>query len=163
MKKLMLFALSFAVLTFAASLAFADQKNLFHIERNKNANIVVYDVVLNPDGTINSKNPIDAYWKLLAKDGSRAELGMLDKRAYGFSVTDLGEGAYELRLKAVEGKPIKVTLVNGEPKGILKINDRDAYLNKVYVFASGISVKYYTLTGTDVSTGQTIEEKVDND
>jgi hypothetical protein len=58
----------------------AENKNLFKIERNKNANIIVYDIRLNPDGSINKKNPIDAYWILYAKQGQREEITAFEKK-----------------------------------------------------------------------------------
>lgn len=160
MKKVVL-CLVLGILLGGAAFSFAAQKNIFKIERNKNANVVMYDVVLNDDGSF-AKNPIDAYWLLFAKDGSREELGMFDKKAYGFSIKANGDGSYNLTLKAVEDRPIRVLLVGGEPKGIIKINGVDCYLSKVYVQASGLSVQYYTLTGVNIQSGAAAEEKVLN-
>jgi hypothetical protein len=161
MKKVVL-SLVLAVLVLGASLSFAKPNNIFKIERNKNANVVMYDAALKDDGTIDSKKPIDAYWLLFAKDGRREELGMFDKKAYGFSIKDNGDGSYDLALKAVEDRPIRVLLVKGQAKGIIKINGRDCYLSKVYVQASGLSVQYYVLTGIDIQSGGQAEEKVLN-
>jgi hypothetical protein len=161
MKKVVL-CLVFAVLVFGASLSFAKPNNIFKIERNKNANVVMYDAILKDDGAIDPKNPIDAYWLLFAKDGRREELGIFDKKAYGFSIKANGDGSFDLALKAVEDRPIRVLLVKGEPKGIIKINGIDCYLSKVYVQASGLSVQYYVLTGTDIQNGAAVEEKVLN-
>jgi hypothetical protein len=168
MKKLNLLVMCAAILSISAALAFAETakaKNLFRIERNLNANVVMYDAVIDDNGVINAKTPVDAYWLLLAKDGSREKLTVFQKQAYGFSVKPLENGEYQLILRAVKQKPIRIVLINGEPKGILKINDKDAYLSKVYVFAnpSGLSVKYYTIYGNDIKTGEALEEKVNND
>jgi hypothetical protein len=160
MKKI---SLVLAVLVFLAVMGFAQNENLFKIERNKNANVVMYDAVIGQDGVIDSKKPIDAYWLLFAKDGRREELGTFDKKAYGYSAKPNGDGSYDLVLKAVKDRAIRVSIINGKAKGIIKINDKDAYIQKVYVNASGISVKYYTLTGLDVKTGAVLEEKVLND
>ncbi|MDR0486144.1 MAG: DUF4833 domain-containing protein, partial [Elusimicrobiota bacterium] len=78
MNKIKMF-LPFLFIAAAIVLAQAESSNLFRIERNKNANIVVYDAVLSADGTIDKKKPVDAYWILNAKDGKRYELGAFDK------------------------------------------------------------------------------------
>ncbi|MDR3049407.1 MAG: DUF4833 domain-containing protein [Elusimicrobiota bacterium] len=160
MKKIILFAVVlfvFAVLSDAASV------NLFKIERNKNANVVMYDIVLNDDGTVNEANPIDSYWLLLARDGRREEVASFEKRAYGYTIVKKGAD-YILTLKAVKDRDIKIMIVGGKPKGEIMINDKPAYLNKVYVFATnGIipSVQYYTLTGTDIQTAAEVSEKIE--
>jgi hypothetical protein len=137
-------------------------KNLFRIERNKNANIVVYDVLLSPDGNINKSKPMDVYWLMNAKDGRREEISAFEKKAYGYTITE-NDGYYVLVLKAVKERPIKVVTVKGEIKGETKIDNTKAYLSKVYVFASDDfipKVKYITLTGTDVKTGKHVTEKI---
>jgi hypothetical protein len=165
MKKIVLVLLIAAFVSSLSAVSFAVSKNLFKIERNKNANVVMYDVVFNDDGTINAKKPIDAYWLLFAKDGKREELGMFDKKAYGYSVKADADGSYLLTLtpKPVKNRPIKIVLINGEPKGIIKINGNDAYLTKVYVFAKSLTDVELTLIGADIKTGAAVEEKIKND
>jgi hypothetical protein len=153
----------FIIMVALSGQALAVSKELFEITRNVNANVVRYDVVLNADGTINDKTPIDAYWILRATDGSREELGMFQKKAYGYNITKNGQGQYVLTLKPsqVKDKPVTIVLVNGAPKGIVNISGREAYLKSVFVQASGIaSVDYILLTGNDVKTGQEVQEKI---
>lgn len=143
----------------------AENKNLFKIERNKNANIVAYDIRLNPDGSINKKNPIDAYWILYAKQGQREEITAFEKKAYGFNATDNGDNSYNLVLKAVKNRPMKIVLVNGEYKAEILINNEKAYLSSVYVSASDAlipKVSYILLTGTNIHTGEKVTEKIIN-
>jgi hypothetical protein len=139
--------------------------NLFKIERNKNANVVMYDIRLESDGKINAKNPIDSYWLLFAKDGRREEIGTFEKKAYGYKMESNRDGTYKLVLNAVKDNPVTVSVVNGVPKASTKINGEIAYLSKVYVFASNgfiPNVLYYTLTGTSAKNGKEITEKVEN-
>ena len=160
------FVLFAAMFAFSAG-SFADSsKNLFKIERSKNANIVQYDIVLDDSGAINSKKPMDAYWLLYAKDGRREELSMFDKKAYGFKISYDNGDYYNLSLKAVEDRNIKVVMVDGDPKAEISINTKPAYLSKVYVsavdgFMGMPKVAYYTLTGTDPETGEEVSEKIE--
>ncbi|MDR3256701.1 MAG: DUF4833 domain-containing protein [Endomicrobium sp.] len=152
-------------LLFIASLVSAQtvNKNIFRIERNKNANVVMYDVRLDNNGNIDKINPIDAYWLLYTKQGQREEITVFEKKAYGFKVTYNDNGYYTLVLKAVPDRVIKVVTVKGEPKAEIKINNKETYLSTVYVFANdGLipKVLYYILTGTDIETGMRVSEKI---
>ncbi len=141
--------------------------NLFVIERSKNANVVKYDAVLNDKGKINEKNPIDAYWLLYAeKNGQREELSAFDKKAYGFETTyNKEKGNFNFILKAVKEKPMILGLYKKVPKVVIKINDIDCFLEKVYIEsedgALGIpKVIFYQLFGKAVSTGKPQQQKI---
>ena len=168
MKKIISHIAVCAVLVLFFSInSFAEtSKNLFKIERSKNANIVQYDIILDENGKIDSKKTIDAYWILYAVDGSRKELCAFDKKAYGYQISYNSQNYYDLTLKAVEDRKIKVIMVDGEPKAEIPINQKRAYLTKVYVSSverwTGIpKVIYYTLTGIDIETGEEVVEKID--
>ena len=147
---------------------YADKSvNLFTIERSKNANVVKYDAVLTDDGQLKGKNPIDAYWLLYAyKNGAREELSAFDKKAYGFKVKYNNEKKhFELILKAVKDKPMILDFCEGVPKAVIKINNVDCFLEKVYIESTdgafGIpKVSYYELFGKEVKTGDTQQQKI---
>src|SRR5579872_5952110 len=83
---------------------------LFVIERNTNANVVHYDVNLAPNGEIDPRRPIQAYWIMAAQDGRREELSALERsRAYGFSVEpEPGLHSFRMELVAQKGRAIEV-------------------------------------------------------
>jgi hypothetical protein len=142
-------------------------KNLFVIERSKNANVVKYDAVLNAQGKIDEKKPIDAYWLLYAeKNGKREELSAFDKKAYGYQTTyNKEKGSFDFVLKAVKEKPMLLKLYKKVPKVVIKINDIDCFLEKVYIEsedgALGIpKVIFYQLFGKEVSTGKPQQQKI---
>jgi hypothetical protein len=141
----------------------AENKNLFKIERNKNANVVMYDTRLDLNGDINKKNPVDAYWILYAKQGQREEITIFEKKAYGYTVTDNCDNSYSLILKTVKDKPMKIVLLNGKPKAEILINNEKAYLSSVYVSASNAlvpKISYIILTGTKINNGEKVTEKI---
>jgi hypothetical protein len=149
-----------------ASFVFAETKHLFKIERSKNANIVQYDVNIDESWQINKANPIDSYWLLYAKDGSREEIGSFEKKAYGFSIKYNEGGWFDMRMKAVEDRPIRVLMVDGVPKAEIMINGRAAFLSKIYINSKdnlvGIpKVSYYILIGNDIETGEEAVEKIE--
>ena len=161
------FVLSFLVLLLAVN-SYAEFKRMFVIERSKNANIVCYDACLSEDGTINKETPVDAYWLLYAKkNGDREELSAFDKKAYGFKVkfNETNEN-FDFILKAVKDKPMTINVYDNVPKTVIKINDVDCFLEKVYIEskdgAFGIpKVSYYELYGSEISGGNPQKQKID--
>ena len=141
--------------------------NLFVIERSKNANVVEYDAILTDDGKINEKTPMEAYWLLYAyKNGEREELSAFDRKAYGFKVKqEKGAKSFNVVLKSVKDKPMILGLYDGVAKIVIKINNVDCFLNKVYIEskdgAFGIpKVSYYELFGSEVKTGNLQQQKI---
>ena len=63
------------------------QQPLFTIARSTNANLVQYDARVLSSGAPDPKQPVVAYWIMLAQDGRHAELTGTEKRmAYGFTL-----------------------------------------------------------------------------
>jgi hypothetical protein len=155
----------FLILLFADILLFAQDAsmNLFRIERNKNSNVVMYDVRALPDGSIDKENPMDAYWIMNAEQGQRDEISAFEKKAYGYNIKYNDDGYYDLALKAVSDRPMKVVSVGGKYKAEIIINKKNAYLSTVYVFANDSfipKVEYIILTGTDKKAGTKVAEKI---
>jgi hypothetical protein len=162
MTKNVIFVVAFL---FINSIAFAQivKGNLFKIERNKNANVVMYDIRLSNDGSIDKSNPIDIYWILYAKHGQRKEITALERRAYGVRLIGGNEMYFDLILRAVPDRVIRIVTKQGDPRVEIKIDDKKAYLSTVYVFAKDAlipKVLYYVLMGTEIKTGMKIHEKV---
>ena len=137
---------------------------LFHIERNKNTNIVVYDALAQPDGNLLPKDPVIVYWLKLAEGGHRKDLKGIEKRmAYGFKILSREENRLVLKMVADVGRKVVVDAVDGTYHAFMKINDRQAILEKIFIFAEeGLimpTVKYIELFGSDVETQETLYEK----
>ena len=165
MKKV--FTFCFLFLFYIVSLYADKTSNLFVIERSKNANVVSYDAVLTDDGKIKEESPIDAYWLLYAyKNGEREELSAFDKKAYGFKVKYNSEKQnFDFVLKAAKDKPMTIDLYDGVAKAVIKINNVNCFLDKVYINSTdgafGIpKVSYYELFGTEVSNGAKQQQKI---
>ena len=165
MKKAMLW---FAVLALLVVPAAAQIKTspLFIIERSKNANVVHYDAQLTADGKLDPKEPVIAYWVLLAKDGRREKLSWVEKKkAYGFTIKpDPSVNGYKMTLVAA---PEKQIIVKKEKETVLAeavIDGRPAVLEKMYINASdgltGPKVQYIEVHGKDLQTGEKLREKM---
>lgn len=137
---------------------------LFHIERNKNANIVVYDVRVLPDSNLAEKDPVIVYWLKLAEGGHRKNLKRIEKKkAYGFKVKSSEGNRLVIDLVADVGRDLVVDFHEGAYQAFIEINGSEAQLEKIYIFAeeTGLmpKVKYLELFGVDPETGEEVYEK----
>jgi hypothetical protein len=152
----------FAVLALLAVPAAAQIKAspLFIIERSKNANVVHYDARLTADGKLDSKEPVIAYWVLLAEDGRREKLNWIEKKkAYGFTIeSDPSVKGYKMTLVAAPEQQITVKKEKDAVRAEAVIDGRPAVLEKMYINASdgltGPKVKYIEVYGKDLQTGE---------
>ena len=142
-------------------------QRLFVIERNMNKNTVCYDAVILPGGKIDISNPIDAYWIDYATTGKRSELNYLQRHmAYGYSSEPSAAGCVYVTLKAFAKR--KILLLpdsKGNVKSLIKINNNEAQLTKIFVSAkpkSYTKVDFIELYGNDARSGKPVYEKILN-
>jgi len=143
----------------------AKAQRLFRVERSKNANVVVYDALVTPDGRLQSGSPVDAYWLTLAKDGQREKLSRIQRRfAYGFKTRFLDEDTVVMNMAADLGREITVDVVEGVPRAVTDIDGSDAVLDRIYVKSIEKklwpSVEYLELFGVDAMTGEERYERI---
>jgi hypothetical protein len=158
----------FAVLALLAAPTAAQIKTqpLFIIERSKNANVVHYDARLTAEGKLDSKEPVIAYWVLLAEDGRREKLSWIEKKkAYGFKITpDPSVKGYKMTLVAAPQKEITVKKEGDAVRAEGVIDGQPAVLEKLYIKASdgltGPKVEYIELYGKDLKTGAKRYQKI---
>ena len=139
---------------------------LFIIERSKNANTVHYDARLTADGNLDPQEPVIAYYIMLAEDGRRKELSLIEKAmAYGFAIRpDPSVSGYAMTMVAAPGRSITVKKVGRTVRAELIIDGRPAVLEKMYINASDGPilpvVHFIELYGKDPRTGEPRYEKV---
>ena len=165
-RTILVMLISTALLIPVESLAKSDRaQQLFKIERNKNANIVQYDVQMKADGKLDPKEPVVAYWIRLAKDGRKKDLKWVEKQfAYGFTTTyDAKTNTAIMDMAAKINRKIKVLEVKGEYRAETTIDGQSAYLEKIFINSKGsgmsTKVRYMELFGKDVKTGEDRYEK----
>lgn len=166
MKKAMWWLAVLALLAVPAAAQIKTQP-LFIIERSKNANVVHYEARLTADGVLDSKEPVIAYWVLLAEDGRREELNWIEKKmAYGFDIKpDPSVKGYIMTLVAAPHKQIIVKKEGHAVRAEGVIHGQRAVLEKLYIQASdgltGPKVEYVELHGKDLKTGAKRYEKIE--
>ena len=164
---ILIFLISAALLMPVESLSKSVRtQHLFKIERNKNANIVQYDVQMKADGKLDPKKPVVAYWIRLAKDGRKKDLKWVEKKfAYGFSAKyDAKTNTAIMDMAAKIKRKIKVLEVKGEYRAEIRIDGQNAFLDKIFINSKGkgmsTKVRYMELFGKDVKTGKDRYEKL---
>lgn len=142
------------------------QQPLFVIERSTNANVVHYDANLTPNGELDRRQPVNAYWIMAARDGRREELtGFERSRAYGFNIEPEEDShAFRLELVAQKNRAIRVYR-NGETvRAETTIDGRRAYLTRIFVNTRRVlavpTVHSIELFGIDPKTGLPVHETV---
>jgi hypothetical protein len=139
-------------------------QRLFHIERNTNANIVVYDAMVDSGGSLQDKDPIKVYWLRLAEDGATKDLSGIERRmAYGYKEKDREGNTLIIEMRADIGRLITVTPDEEGYRARIDINGRPAFLDMVFIHATegGFlpSVDLIELHGRDAETGEPAVEK----
>jgi hypothetical protein len=164
MKRLLLAAVILSGVVVPASAQ--DNQRLFVIERSANKNVVYYVAQLTRDGTLDPKEPVIAYWIMLANGGHREELTFVEKQlAYGFTIQPDPSGrGYRMALAADREREITVYQKDDKVTAEIMISGRPAILTKLFVNSNdgGIlpSVNYIELFGRDIMTGEQRYEKL---
>ena len=140
---------------------------LFTVERNLNANVVVYEAVRGADGRFDAKKPVRVFWLMKAEDGRELGLNFFERiRAYGVEATGSPEpGVYSLKLRAFPGRSVVLRERGGCAEVVTGIEGKSAVLSRVFVSATkkGLfpSVDFVYVFGTDPESGFPVTERID--
>ncbi|NPA44678.1 MAG: DUF4833 domain-containing protein [Chlorobi bacterium] len=143
-------------------------KLLFYIQRNLNANTIIYDAVFDKDGNLNKEKPIEVYWIRYAEQGQKMKLRRLDRMfAFGVSWKQVNDddGLYKVKIVADESRDLWLKQVAPFKAIILtKINGEFSILDKIYVLAdmSGMwpTVEYLEVFGRNAKTKKKTYQKI---
>nr|WP_262910534.1 DUF4833 domain-containing protein [Pontibacter silvestris] len=139
---------------------------MFYVQRDPNANTVVYELNLLEQGIPDEKDPIHPFWIRYADGGERKELNYIQRKfAYGLNSKKLGKDSYELKFVCYSKLPLYLRKgTNGKFHVYATINDKQAILNRIFVRIEGgtfwvPNVLYFELKGTDAVTGKVVSER----
>jgi hypothetical protein len=163
---LVLAASSVALFTAYSALGQTAHK-LFFIQRSKNANEVHYDARVMGDGNLDAKKPVEGYWLNKAEDGSRSDITLLQRIAYGYDCDPNGDGTWKMKLKALPERPLTLLKVSDRWRAQTTIGGKQAYMNRIYVKTdeSGVMPKvlYIDVFGEEVGSGAAVQEHIVKD
>jgi hypothetical protein len=143
-----------------------DEPNqLFYVQRSPNANTVVYAAKLDAKGNLDSRAPVEAFWRKFNIDGSKQGLNFIERMmAYGVRVTANKPGQpVTFTIAALPQR--KLTLgwdAQHRPQATMTIGSRTVKLAYVYlqVVEGGLTpdVPSLDIVGTDVADGKAVRE-----
>lgn len=138
---------------------------LFYVQRSPNANTVIYAARLDAKGAIQSRDPVEAFWRKFNIDGSRQPLNFIERMmAYGVRVDRVKAGApVTFTIAALPERKLTLNLdSNKRPQALIQIGGRTVKLAYVYlhVVEGGLmpSVPELDIFGTDIASGKAVHE-----
>lgn len=172
---LILFACSLCMLTFSGRVS-ADEYislDMFHIERNKNRNLVKYAVYVNQETCLpGNSEPAHVYWRNLEVSPTDvSNLLIFELPAYGIDSQSIKNGILHMRLEALTEKQITVEFAKTDSGctaiPLMSINEKEAVLKEVYVYAKERKfwlpkVIWIEIRGEDTP-GNLVKQRIDVD
>ncbi len=114
---------------------------LFYIQRNLNRNTVIYSANINQMGLIDESYPIKVYWIKYCENGKQAELNLIQEKAFGYTSSKINEKTYEFRMTSYDCLRMFLCMDDeGQCKVMTKINNQDAQLSNIYVYADELGI-----------------------
>jgi len=139
---------------------------LFYIQRDPNANTLIYELNTDKNGELNTENPLHIYWIRYSEKGQKEELSYIQRRfAYGVTTKQVKSNEYDVRFVAYKKMPLNLLKSDdGKYHIFATIAKKQAILNRIFVKIEGGSfwlpnVVYVEFRGTDQNTGREIIER----
>lgn len=141
---------------------------LFFLQRDPDANTVVYELNYNTDGTLYQNNPIKGSWIRYEEDQKFKALSSIEEKfAYGIKSKPIGNDEYEIRLVAYKKMPLYLRKSEEDNKYHIYIKDegKDLLLKRVFVRVNGGTfwfpkVQYIDLITTNSESGMEILKRI---
>ncbi|MCE7064222.1 DUF4833 domain-containing protein [Dyadobacter sp. CY326] len=140
---------------------------LFYIQRDPNANTIVYHLNMDERGQVSRKTPVDAFWIRYTDGGERRDLNYLQRKfAYGINSKPIGNAAFELRSVAYSKMPLILRKDSkNEYHVYANIDKKECILSRVFIRIDGgtfwsPNVLYIELKGTEIATGKTVVQRI---
>lgn len=134
---------------------------LFYLQRDPDANTVIYQLNLTEQGELNEAEPIKVFWIRYAEKGQQKELNYIHRKfAYSLNFKKINPEKYEFTF--VSHDKILFTLrkeKDGNFHVYTTINNQSLLLKRIYVRIEGgtfwvPNVLYVDLEGVDPATGK---------
>ncbi len=141
---------------------------LFFLQRDPDANTVVYELNFNSDGTLQKNSPIKVSWIRYEEKQKFKELTAIEQKfAYGILSKLIADDEYEIRLVAYKKMPMFLKKSETDQKYHIYIKDegKDLLLKRVFVRVNRGSfwfpkVQYIDLITTNSTTGMEILKRI---
>jgi len=142
---------------------------LFFLQRNPDANTVIYELNFKSDGVLDRENPVKGSWIRYTEQIKYKELTGIERRfAYGVKCKALPNDEYEIRLVAYKKMPLylKRSEIDNKYKIYIKDEGKDLLLKRVFVRVNGGSfwfpkVEYIDLITVNSASGMEFLKRIE--
>ncbi|HXH98860.1 MAG TPA: DUF4833 domain-containing protein [Sphingobacteriaceae bacterium] len=138
---------------------------LFYLQRDPDANTVIYELNYKADGKLNTNNPVKGSWIRYNENGQRKGLNAIENKfAYGIQSKPMGNGDYQLLLVSYKKMPLYLKKSANTYKVHAMFNKIPVILTRIFVRVNGGSffipdIEYIELKGNDM-TGKELSHKI---
>ncbi len=140
---------------------------LFYLQRSMNANTVVYEANMKPNGELDPSNPVRVYWLRYNTTGEAKALSFVERHlAFGVRATPIADevGGYDVGIVSYRERSARVYVDgHGRPIAVTRIHGRKARLDWVFLMLGDYEfiprVEFIELFGTDIETGEPVYER----
>jgi sterol desaturase/sphingolipid hydroxylase (fatty acid hydroxylase superfamily) len=141
---------------------------LFFLQRDPDANTVIYELNYNSEGKLDQRNPVKSSWIRYTEEGKCKELTLIENKfAYGVKCRPLGNEEFEIRLRAYQKMPLYLKRSADDNKYRIYIRDegKDRLLKRVFVRVRGGSfwfpkVEYIDLITVNSASGMEFLKRI---
>jgi len=140
---------------------------LFHIERSRDADVVMYDVNLDSQGKLDSSNPISVYWKKISGHGQPEPITMIQKKfGYGIKFKSITETVADFQLISYPDRTFQLRGSGNNTYRVYTISgDKEIELSSLYIQFEDNSFWFPTISrielkGVDATFGEYLTETV---
>ena len=142
---------------------------LFYLQRTPNTNTVVYEINYDANGKLNEDQPVHVFWIRYPEGGMRKELSYIQRQfAYGVKAELMKDGRYKLNFAAYKKKSLYLMYAQRDNKYHVytTIANKVAILDRVFIQINpggsfwSPNVQYIEMTGTELSTGKDLTERI---
>lgn len=138
---------------------------LFYIQRNKNANAIVYEANLDASGKLAQEDPVQVHWIRYTEGGKRDDLSILESNiAYGVKHRGNADNKAHMQFVASDKYAFDVVVdAHGQAQARMSIGGHYARLQNIRIQADESSwwpkIQYVDIIGTDVASGTQVTER----
>lgn len=141
---------------------------LFYLQRDPNANTVIYQLNVNEAGKLDEDEPIRVFWIRYTEQSRRKDLNFIQRKfAYGVHAKKVALNKYELKFAAYDKVPFYLMKVNGDNAFHVyaSVANKLIILQRVFLRIDGgtfwvPNVKYIELKGLNASTRELVVERL---
>ena len=142
-----------------------DKNLIFYVQRSLNSNTIVYAARIGDDGRLDTKRPVEVFWRRFNDEGERKELSSLERSmAFGVKADPVpGQpGSFMMRVVSYPKRAALLKIVDGVPRLEMKVGGLPARLDHAYLdvddSGSVPSVNRVDLYGLALATGAPVKE-----